>query len=184
MAFRARRRYDSHMADGNGAQAAPGASPPRAPAPPEEPRADERRTLTVREVMAEVTQRLVDILDQYRDDTYNVAVIANPLALAVSFGRETEVAVADATPTLVFANSELRVPVMVVVTGDNTAHDVSGVQAAGTAGHPQLTMPQTFTALVRPGQELWVSLFATTYAGATLYVTAVPLRGRATVFGG
>jgi hypothetical protein len=167
---------------------APGASPPVVSPEPAAPPAPPPKTLTIREVMTEVTEIITRELGarigSLTDDSFNIAALMNPAALVVAYGRETPIAFASEAMQRVYRNNTLRVPVMAIVIADNDANDVEGLFIAGSEGMPQVAVPGvSYSALVRPGQELWIGVRAGSYAGAQLSLTLVPLRGRATVFG-
>lgn len=117
------------------------------------------------------------------DDAYNCAVIANPDAFATIHKPVANLAgIADATPFVAWKNDQ-RVPVLAIVRADG---DVTEVLAANgemnNASAAQIRGPWQVACLVLPEQSLGVAVRATAYP-VSVVVTAVPLRGKRTVFG-
>jgi hypothetical protein len=117
------------------------------------------------------------------DDAYNCAVITNPDAFATAHKPVANIGgIADATPFIAWKNDQ-RVPVLALVRADG---DVTEVLAANgeinAASAAQIRGPWQVACLVLPEQSLAVAVRATAYP-VSIVVTAIPLRGKRTVFG-
>lgn len=130
-----------------------------------------------------VAKALAEVLDRMADDAYNTTVINNPVAFALTQGREASMAVASDAPLRAYRNENL-VPVALVLRADGG--DVSEVLASNsgfTSTEAQIRGPNQIVTILQPRQEAWVSVRAANYP-LRIVITAIPLRGKATVFGG
>lgn len=130
-----------------------------------------------------VSQAVEAALDGVADDAYNAAVLNNPLAFALTQPKDASVSIASDTPVRVYRNTHL-VPVAIIIRADGP--DVSEILAsnASFAGtEAQMRGQNQIVGVLLPNQEVWVSVRALNYPNR-LATTAIPLRGKATVFGG
>lgn len=122
-------------------------------------------------------------IDGMADDAYNAAVLNNPLAFALTQSKDASVSVANDTPVRAYRNLN-SVPVAIVIRADGP--DVSELLASNAAfsgTDAQIRGQNQIVGVLLPNQEVWVSMRALNYPNR-LATTAIPLRGKATVFGG
>ena len=151
---------------------------------PVRPRGSNRESRLATAMGVNVAAALAEVLDRLADDTYNAAVLNNPAAYVATQGRESSVAVLSEAPLRAYRN-ETDVPVALVLRADGA--DVTEVLASGAAfngNEAQVRGQNQITMLLRPRQEAWVSVRAGFGTPVRLVTTAIPLRGKATVFGG
>lgn len=119
------------------------------------------------------------------DDAYNAAILQNPAAFATMYGREVKAAPSSGGVKLY--DNRFPYPVVIVGRASNGANDVTDVRAASVecsaADAPVSFAGVNFRAVLRPGQALYVNVIATTYP-ANVNFSIIPLRGKASVFGG
>lgn len=134
-------------------------------------------------VGVKVASAVAEALATIADDSYNAAILNNPGAFGTMQGREPSVAIPSESPVLVYRNQH-DVPVALTVRADG--QDVSELLASNSSfasTEAQLRGPNQLTAVLRPMQELWVSVRALNYP-VRVVPTVIPLRGKAAVFGG
>lgn len=148
------------------------------------PRGSNRESRLASAMGVNVAAALAEVLDRLADDTYNAAVLNNPSAFAATQGRESSVAVLSEETFRAYRN-DLDVPVVVVVRADGA--DVAEILASGSAfigSEAQVRGQNQITMVLRPRQDAWVSVRAGFATAVKAITTAIPLRGKATVFGG
>lgn len=117
------------------------------------------------------------------DDIYNAAVIQQPDIFAAMRGPDATLTNANVDDSQPFTNT-LDVPVVMVTRADNLpADDVTDVIISRSQSKGADAQMDVGSAVVLPHQTVWITVKATTYPTRTI-ITAIPLRGRATVFGG
>lgn len=134
-------------------------------------------------VGVQVAQAVEAALGSVADDAYNAAVINNPLAFALTQSKDASVSVANDTSVLAYRN-RLATPVAIVIRADGG--DVSEVLASNASfsgAEAQIRGQNQIVGVLLPNQEVWVAVRALNYP-CRLATTAIPLRGKATVFGG
>lgn len=135
--------------------------------------------------------RFEALLNQLSDDLYNSALINNPSAYVLMYGRAGAKSAADETATLIHENATNE-PVVVYARAANAAGDVTALMLAtnggGAAGSVQAQVEGAVgrgpaaAVLLRPGAQLHATVRVMT-SPATVIYTVMPLRGRAGVFG-
>lgn len=134
-------------------------------------------------VGVQVAQAVEAALGSVADDAYNAAVLNNPLAFALTQPKDASVSVSSENAVRAYRNL-LSVPVAIVIRADGP--DVSEVLASSAAfsgTEAQIRGQNQIVGVLLPNQEVWVSVRALNYPNR-LATTAIPLRGKATVFGG
>ncbi len=131
-----------------------------------------------------VAAALSEVIDRLADDTYNAAVLNNPSAFAATQGREASVGVPNDATFRAYRN-ETDVPVVVIVRADGQdVAEVLGSSANFTGTEAQIRGQNQIVMVLRPHQEAYVAVRAGFATAVRVITTAVPLRGKATVFGG
>lgn len=129
-----------------------------------------------------------NLVTRLSDDLYNSAVLANPRAFAAAYGRSGSAAISDTAKSVKVYRNDFDVAVVVVGRADNPASDILSVHVGAAEVAPADAQMHrndgTFAMVLRPGQTLFGAVRAATPGTATIVFTAVPLRGRAVVFGG
>ncbi len=182
------------------APATPGhltASAPSAPQKPpgwlDPPASPEVLAKAVAEALAPAVAIVVQALDRLSDDLYNNAVLTNPAAFVAGRTKETtkQVTAADAATGLALYRNAGNDTVVLYARADNSPTDdvvalllsYQRMSLAEAQIDGALTNGKAAAVVLRPSQEVFVNVKALTYP-ANVHFTVVPLRGRATVFGG
>jgi hypothetical protein len=139
-------------------------------------------------VATAIAEKLAPVVEQafakLTDDLYNAAVIQNPAAVATTQGRVTNFSVTSTTPRLAYKNDDLG-PVMVVVRADGDVSEILGSSSEFGETQAQMRGQNQIGVVLQPRQPLFVIVRSANYgAGLNVVVTIIPLRGKATVFGG
>lgn len=132
-----------------------------------------------------VAKAVAEALDRVADDGYNAAILNNPTAFATTQGRDPAVSMPSEAPVLVYRNDdhgEIPVVLSVRVDGQDVS-EILGSNASFNGTEAQIRGVNQITAVLRPRQELWVAVRALNYP-VRVIPTAIPLRGKAAVFGG
>jgi hypothetical protein len=116
------------------------------------------------------------------DDLYNSAVLQQPEIFAAMRGPDASFDLASYDAVYAYQNT-LDVPVVVVTRAGNASDDVSAVFMSNAKQPSNDYQMDLGVAVIRPQQTVHVSVKATAYP-VHVVLTAVPLRGRAAIFGG
>lgn len=173
------------------------AAPPSAPQKPpgwlDPPPSPEVLAKAVAEALGPAIAIVVQALDRLSDDLYNNAVLTNPTAFVAGRTKETtkSVSATDASTGVSLYRNASNDTVVLYARADNSPTDdvvalLLSYQRMGLAEAQidgAITNGKAAAVVLRPGQEVFVNVKAITYP-ANVHFTVVPLRGRATVFGG
>lgn len=121
------------------------------------------------------------------DDLYNLAIMQNPqLFVALGSKVATKAATASGSIQLLYKNNN-AFPVAMWVEVESTKLDVTALYLGVAATDPASGLaPAMFTSrggiVLRPSQTLYAAFTGGT--SSTIVATAIPLLGRASIFGG